>query len=69
MTHNLGIVAAISDTVAVMERGRIVERGDAHQVLTQPATPYTQELLASVLSPDGPRLEASPTTTNERNSP
>ncbi len=69
VTHNLGIVAAIADTVAVMERGRIVERGDARQVLTQPATPYTQELLASVLSPDGPRLEASPTTTNERNSP
>jgi ABC-type glutathione transport system ATPase component len=66
VTHNLGIVAAIADAVAVMEHGRIVERGDPNDVLSRPSHPYTKELLASVLSPNGPRLEASPVLIDER---
>jgi oligopeptide/dipeptide ABC transporter ATP-binding protein len=50
ITHNLGIVAEACDRLAVMYAGRIVESGDARQVFTQPAHPYTRELLRSVVS-------------------
>jgi peptide/nickel transport system ATP-binding protein len=47
ITHNLGIVAEACDRVAVMYAGRIVEEGDARRVFSQPAHPYTRELLRS----------------------
>lgn len=52
VTHNLGVVADLCDRVAVMSDGRIVETGDAVQVLTQPREPYTQRLLAAVPDED-----------------
>jgi peptide/nickel transport system ATP-binding protein len=48
ITHDLGVVAEIADEVAVMCRGKIVEHGTVRQVLTKPAHPYTQKLLAAV---------------------
>jgi len=54
VTHNLGIVARMCDRVAVMYAGRIVEAGPVRALLSAPAHPYTQALLASV-----PRLGAS----------
>jgi peptide/nickel transport system ATP-binding protein len=50
ITHNLGIVAEACNRVAVMYAGQIVEEGDARQVFTQPAHPYTRELLRSTIS-------------------
>jgi peptide/nickel transport system ATP-binding protein len=50
ITHNLGIVAESCDRVAVMYAGKLVEEGDAHTVFTEPAHPYTRELLRSVIS-------------------
>jgi peptide/nickel transport system ATP-binding protein len=50
ITHNLGIVAEACERVAVMYAGRIVEEGDARQVFTDPAHPYTRELLRSTIS-------------------
>jgi oligopeptide/dipeptide ABC transporter ATP-binding protein len=50
ITHNLGIVAEACERVAVMYAGWIVEEGDARTVFGQPAMPYTQELLRSVIS-------------------
>ncbi|HEV3480661.1 MAG TPA: ABC transporter ATP-binding protein [Gaiellaceae bacterium] len=50
ITHNLGIVAEACERVAVMYAGWIVEEGDARTVFSQPAMPYTQELLRSVIS-------------------
>jgi peptide/nickel transport system ATP-binding protein len=50
ITHDFGVVAEIADRIAVMRHGRIIEMGDARQVLTQPQHPYTQELLAAVPS-------------------
>ncbi|MDC3728083.1 MULTISPECIES: ABC transporter ATP-binding protein [unclassified Rhodococcus (in: high G+C Gram-positive bacteria)] len=46
--HGLPAVRHISDRIAVMHRGRIVEIGDADQVITAPEHPYTQTLLAAV---------------------
>jgi len=50
ITHNLGIVAEACDRVAVMYAGHIVEEGDAKQVFSAPAHPYTRELLRSTIS-------------------
>ena len=50
ITHNLGIVAEACDRVAVMYAGKIVEQGDAREMFTQPAHPYTRELLRSTIS-------------------
>jgi peptide/nickel transport system ATP-binding protein len=50
ITHNLGIVAEACDRVAVMYAGQIVEAGDARDVLTEPAHPYSRELLRSIIS-------------------
>ena len=50
ITHNLGIVAEACDRVAVMYAGHIVEEGAAAQVFSEPAHPYTRELLRSTIS-------------------
>jgi peptide/nickel transport system ATP-binding protein len=50
ITHNLGIVAEACDRVAVMYAGEIVEEGDARQVFSEPAHPYTRELLRAIIS-------------------
>ncbi len=48
ITHEFGVVAEIADRVAVMQEGRIVETGDASQVLNAPQHPYTRALIAAV---------------------
>jgi peptide/nickel transport system permease protein len=50
ITHNLGIVAEACDRVAVMYAGRIVEQGPVAEVFSRPQHPYTEALLASVIS-------------------
>ncbi|GAA2986082.1 oligopeptide transport system ATP-binding protein [Microbacterium terrae] len=47
VTHDLGVVAAICDTVAVMKDGAIVERGPVDTVFAEPQHPYTRSLLAA----------------------
>ncbi|MFJ4077106.1 peptide/nickel transport system permease protein [Curtobacterium sp. PhB137] len=47
VTHNLGVVADICDTVSVMRGGHIVETGDVRTVFAAPSHPYTRELLAA----------------------
>lgn len=52
ITHSLGVVAGICDTLCVMYAGRIVERGPTGEVFESPRHPYTQGLIRSV-----PRLD------------
>ena len=46
ITHDLGIIAEIADSVWVMYQGEIVEKGDILDIFTQPKHPYTKGLLA-----------------------
>ena len=48
ITHDLGVAHAMSDRIAVMNKGRIVEAGATRTVFERPADPYTQRLLAAV---------------------
>jgi microcin C transport system ATP-binding protein len=52
ITHDLGIVRRIADTVCVMNNGKIVEQGPVEQVFTAPKHPYTVALLAAEPKPD-----------------
>ena len=47
ITHNLGVVAEICDSVSVMYAGRVVESGSVLDIFDRPAHPYTQALIAS----------------------
>jgi oligopeptide/dipeptide ABC transporter ATP-binding protein len=52
ITHDFGVVAKMSDRVAVMYAGRIIEQGPVRDIFNRPAHPYTQALLHSVPSMD-----------------
>ncbi len=57
VTHNLGLVKYIADSVSVMRNGKIVETGAADHVLSKPAHPYTKGLLRcmpTLKKSDGP---------------
>lgn len=49
ISHDLAVVAQISDRIAVMYRGRICETGPTAEILERPQHPYTQRLLASAM--------------------
>ena len=48
ISHDLSVVHYLADSIAVMQRGRIVEYGTADAVFNHPQNPYTQTLLAAV---------------------
>jgi oligopeptide/dipeptide ABC transporter ATP-binding protein len=48
ISHDLGVVARISDRIAVMYAGRIVESASSGELFTQPAHPYTDALLKAL---------------------
>jgi nickel transport system ATP-binding protein len=45
VTHDLGVIASLADTVAVMEDGEIVETGSVAQIFSEPVHPFTKMLL------------------------
>ncbi|HEV8471783.1 MAG TPA: ABC transporter ATP-binding protein [Methylomirabilota bacterium] len=55
ITHNLGVVARYADRVNVMYAGKIIERGTARELYSNPRHPYTLGLLRSVPRLDEPR--------------
>ena len=58
ITHDFGVVADMADRVAVMQLGKVVETGSAHEVLGRARHPYTQSLVAAV-----PRMAPRPMKT------
>jgi D-methionine transport system ATP-binding protein len=49
ITHEMSVVKAICDRVAVMEAGRIIEQGPVFEVFTRPASPTTRRFVAEVI--------------------
>ncbi|MDW8202410.1 MAG: ABC transporter ATP-binding protein [Cyanobacteriota bacterium SKYGB_h_bin112] len=60
ITHDLGVIASVADTVVVMYQGKVVESGSLAQIFSRPHHPYTQGLLACRPSPER-RLRVLPT--------
>ncbi|MGZ4354455.1 MAG: ABC transporter ATP-binding protein [Gaiellaceae bacterium] len=56
IAHDLAVVRTMSDRIAVMNRGKLVEIGPAEQVYTRPENDYTKALLAAVPVPDPRRM-------------
>jgi ABC-type microcin C transport system duplicated ATPase subunit YejF len=52
ITHNLAVVEYMADSVCVMSKGRIVERGNVERIFDAPEQEYTKRLLASIPSTD-----------------
>jgi len=59
VTHDMGVIAEVTDRVAVMYRGQVVETGPTAQVLTRPEHGYTRSLLSAV-PPVDRRIERFP---------
>ena len=60
ISHDLGVVRHISDRVAVMYLGRIVETGPKAEIFSNPSHPYTRLLLGSIPRPDPTRARTRP---------
>jgi oligopeptide transport system ATP-binding protein len=56
VAHDLAVVRAVSDDIAVMEKGKLVELGPADRVYSRPEHDYTKALLAAVPVPDPRRM-------------
>ena len=52
ITHDMGVIADITDRVAVMYHGKLVEEGTTEKILGNPDHPYTRSLISAVPRPD-----------------
>ena len=69
ISHDLSVVEYLSDTIAIMYLGKIVEIGPAKRIFDKPAHPYTRALLAAVPEPNPRRPRASVPLHGETPSP
>jgi oligopeptide/dipeptide ABC transporter ATP-binding protein len=69
ITHDLSVVEHMSDTIAIMYLGRIVEHGRAEDVFDRPAHPYTRALIAAIPEPDPSKRADAPPVRGETPSP
>jgi oligopeptide/dipeptide ABC transporter ATP-binding protein len=60
ISHNLSVVRHVSDSVAVMYLGRVVEQAPADQLFESPQHPYTRMLLDTIPDLDNPRRDREP---------
>ena len=60
ITHNLGVVACVADSVLVMDRGELVESGPVARVLEHPEHEYTRRLLEAAPTMPDPDLDGVP---------
>jgi peptide/nickel transport system ATP-binding protein len=60
ISHDLGVVAKICDTVSVIEAGMIVEQAPAHDIMVRPRHPFTRALFAAMPRYDRPDLTLAP---------
>jgi oligopeptide transport system ATP-binding protein len=58
IAHDLAVVRSMSDRIAVMQAGKLVEEGPAEEVYARPQEEYTKKLLTSVPVPDPRRMRA-----------
>ncbi|HEY0294220.1 MAG TPA: ABC transporter ATP-binding protein [Bordetella sp.] len=52
ITHDMGVIADVTDRVAVLYRGKLVEQGPTTKILGNPDHPYTRSLISAVPRPD-----------------
>jgi peptide/nickel transport system ATP-binding protein len=52
ITHDLATAYSISDRIIIMQKGSVVEAGDARGVLADPQHPYSRQLRDAVLTPE-----------------
>jgi len=69
ITHDLGVVAEISDRIAVMYAGNVVELADVYELFKRPLHPYTRGLLESIPRPGKPLKSISGSVPNLINPP
>lgn len=55
ISHDLAVVSSTTDRVMVMYGGEVIEQGPSHQLLRQPAHPYTRALLDAIPRIEGPK--------------
>ncbi|MBM3597236.1 MAG: ATP-binding cassette domain-containing protein [Alphaproteobacteria bacterium] len=60
ISHDIGAISQLSDRIAVLYAGRMIEIGSRSQVLRTPRHPYTRALLAAIPVPDPSRRRAPP---------
>jgi peptide/nickel transport system ATP-binding protein len=64
ISHNLAVVRYVSDYIAVMYLGRIIEHGPTEEILDNPQHPYTRDLLAAAPDPNSKTLTTEATSTD-----
>ncbi|WP_454816974.1 ABC transporter ATP-binding protein [Labrys neptuniae] len=69
ITHDFGVVSFLSDRIAVMQQGRIVETGQTERVLAAPQHPYTATLIDAVPRLDHPLPRPTPSVMSEQDRP